>query len=200
MPIDNKSCKNSKSLFNFLPRPKTLHRHLLLSLSAIALAFYTAIPSASADSQQTSTQTPAKQVVSKCSDIGSIWWNELLSPTTDGLGDFYSNVIGWNKKSVDVEDQVSLAKSQSDQYTIFKSGNKEIAGVMKSDHVDAIQTNKIGWFVYIQVANVQETVDKAEQQGGTILQDPIEIAGKHKVAVIMDPAGNIFGVVKPANC
>lgn len=138
-----------------------------------------------------------------CSGVGTVWWNELLAPETKTLGGFYSNLFGWKSKLVDVTDQDAPPSTENDRYTIFMSGEDEIAGMMSENHPEAIKPQGKGWFVYIQVADVEHTITVAEQQGGTIIQRPFDIAGGHRVAVIRDPGGNFFGVVTPAgfsNC
>ena len=143
---------------------------------------------------------PAQMASNQCAAVGTIWWNELLTPSTRELSDFYSRVVGWKRKQVHVTDQKSAAENQKDEYTIFMNGNREIAGIMNHDHTDAINPKSVGCFIYIQVADLATAVEKAEDEGGTILQEPIKIVDDNRVAVIRDPLGNVFGIVQPANC
>lgn len=131
-----------------------------------------------------------------CSGAGFVWWNELLAPETEKLTDFYAKVIGWSAKIVDAEDQSRPPATPNDQYTIFMMGDQEVAGLMKANHPVAIHSS-VGWFTYIQVADVELAVTAAQTNGGTILRHPIENPDGSRFAVVSDPMGNVFGLVTP---
>lgn len=128
--------------------------------------------------------------------MGQVWWNELLSPETQKLAEFYSKVVGWKLKTVDAEDQSSPPSSPSNQYTMFLAGNQEAAGMMKADHPSAIHSG-VGWFTYIQVPDVQAGVNAAQASGGSVVREPFDNADGSRMAVVRDPVGNVFGLVTP---
>ncbi len=144
------------------------------------------------------TPPPTTDKASDCSAIGTVWWNELLSPETDEISEFYAKVIGWSRKVVDVEEQRPPAATPDDRYTIFMAGKREIAGLMSDRHPDSVQP-RLGWFIYIQVADVDAAVEAAQAEGGTVLRQPVEIAHGNRIAVVRDPMGNVFGLVTPAH-
>jgi uncharacterized protein len=181
---------------NCLPPPRSRSVRTVSS-GAVALAFLSlslAFSPANAD-QVTPQKTDAP---SPCAGIGLVWWNELLAPETEKLGEFYGRVIGWSKKVVDVEQQIAPATTPEDKYTVFMRGNREAAGLMKVKHPEAPHST-VGWFVYIQVADVAASAALAQVGGGTVLQEPVELADGNTVAVVRDPMGNVFGLVTPAN-
>ena len=51
-----------------------------------------------------------------------------------------------------------------------------------------------GVTVYVEVADVQQSLEKVESLGGSILQGPTEIAGYTTVARFADPEGNPVGL------
>jgi uncharacterized protein len=134
---------------------------------------------------------------STCARGGFVWWNELLAPETEKLTDFYAKVIGWKTKIVDAEDQSQPARTAADQYTIFLDGDQEVAGLMRANHPEAIHSG-VGWFTYIQVADVEAAAARAQATGGTVLRPAAETADGSRIAVISDPMGNVFGLVTPA--
>ncbi len=140
----------------------------------------------------------APQSSTTCSRTATVWWSELLAPETERLTDFYAKVMGWNTKIVDAEDQSEPARTPDDRYTIFSDGQREIAGLMKANHPEAVHTT-VGWFTYMQVPDVEAAVAKAVQAGGKVLREPTESSEGHIIAVISDPMGNAFGLVTPAN-
>jgi predicted enzyme related to lactoylglutathione lyase len=49
--------------------------------------------------------------------------------------------------------------------------------------------------VYVQVENLQATLDRAERLGATTVLPPSQVPGGPKLAMFSDPAGNITGLV-----
>lgn len=50
--------------------------------------------------------------------------------------------------------------------------------------------------LYVQVADLQESLRQAEQLGGEALAEPFDIPGGPTVAAISDPEGNVVGLVQ----
>ncbi|NJO33378.1 MAG: hypothetical protein HC869_09755, partial [Rhodospirillales bacterium] len=124
---------------------------------------------------------PAAPEASACARGGVIWWSELLAPETEKLTDFYAKVIGWKTKIVDAEDQTQPARSPTDQYTVFMDGDQEVAGLMRANHPEAIHSG-VGWFTYIQVADVEAAAARAQATGGTVLRPAAETADGSLIA------------------
>ena len=158
------------------------------------VGFVLAITPAHAD------QTTVKPRVASdaCANIGMVWWNELLSTETEKLSNFYARVLGWSKSVVDVELQKPPATSSEDKYMLFSKGAREAAGLMKYRHPEAPATS-VGWFVYIQVARVEDAAAQVIANGGSIVHPPAEMPDGNTIAVVRDPMGNIFGLVTPVD-
>jgi hypothetical protein len=146
--------------------------------------------------EEVAVSEPAVEATA-CPGAGTIWWSELLAPETDKLTEFYASVVGWTTKVVDVENQAQAPVNPDDRYTIFSNGTSETAGLMKANHPGAVHSG-VGWFTYIQVADVDASVAKATAGGGTVLRQPAETQDGHRIAVVSDPMGNVFGLVTPA--
>ena len=162
---------------------------LLAGVSSLALACTGTVTEASAQNVQSET--------SACTSAGYVWWNELLTPETEKISNFYANVIGWKIKVTDAEDQQRPPANPENRYTIFLNGDQEVAGLMQANHPAAIHSG-VGWFTYFQVADVDTAVAKVKLNGGTILRHPIETADGNRIALVSDPAGTIYGLVTPA--
>lgn len=50
--------------------------------------------------------------------------------------------------------------------------------------------------IYVQVADLQATLDQAESLGGKTLMPPTEIPGAVTMALFSDPDGNVTGLIK----
>jgi uncharacterized protein len=168
-------------------------RRTATAFAALAVAGV-ALAHAPATADDTSTSRGKTEA---CSGVGLVWWNELLAPETEKLTDFYAKVVGWNVKIVDVEDQTHAPATANDAYTLFMAGDNEAAGLMRVNHPEAIHSS-VGWFTYIQVADVDVAVAKTKANGGTILRQPSEVADGSRIAVVSDPMGNVFGLVTSA--
>lgn len=128
---------------------------------------------------------------------GRVWWSELLAPETEKLTDFYAKVMDWKVKVVDAEDPSEQPKSPEDRYSMFLNGEDQVAGLMKASHPAAAHSG-LGWFTYMQVADVEATAKKVVENGGTVLRQPVETESGDYIAVVRDPMGNVFGIVTPA--
>lgn len=54
------------------------------------------------------------------------------------------------------------------------------------------------WRVYFAVDNADATATKAGAEGGQILVEPFDIPSVGRSAVLSDPQGAVFSVLKPA--
>jgi uncharacterized protein len=195
---NSKLVKQNVQWTNSSNRSRSVRGMLLTGAASLMLTCGAAQASQPVPSNQAAPATKSAQAPSQCSGVGHVWWNELLAPETDQLSGFYSKVFGWSKTIVDVELQRPPATSPDDKYFLFKNGQREVAGLMRFRHPDAPSTS-VGWFVYIQVANVEDSVVSVQANGGTIMYKPVEMADGNTIAVVRDPMGNVFGLVTPAN-
>ena len=50
--------------------------------------------------------------------------------------------------------------------------------------------------VYAKVENLQKTLARAEQLGGRTVLEPSDVPGGPKLAMFMDPTGNVVGIME----
>lgn len=111
--------------------------------------------------------------------VGEFVWNELATTNVQDAKTFYGKVFGWEFSDKKIDDMT---------YTIIKKDNKEFGGIWA---IPAEQQNQIPphWLAYILVENVQQSLEKASQNGATIIK-PVEKAGDMGLfAIIRDPSG-----------
>lgn len=58
------------------------------------------------------------------------------------------------------------------------------------------QADAPGVSVYVQVANLAESIQRAEQLGAKKILDPVDVPGGPTIAQIQDPEGNLVGLVQ----
>jgi hypothetical protein len=118
----------------------------------------------------------------------SFCWNELATPDTAKAGDFYTGLFGWGKK---VQQMGPMT------YTSFMNGDRP-AGGMYSPTPDMGPVPP-HWLVYFAVDDTDAKVEKAKELGAKIIVPPADIPNTGRFAVIQDPQGAVFGIIKLDN-
>jgi uncharacterized protein len=121
-----------------------------------------------------------------CRD-GHFSWYELITPDTAAAQVFYAGVLGW--QSIDAT-RLGLA------YTILKSGDKRVCGLLQLSKEAARQGGRPSWIGYVAVGDVSKSATRAAELGGVIQAPPREIPGTSRFAIIADPQGATLGLFK----
>lgn len=111
--------------------------------------------------------------------LGEFCWNELLTSDTEKAKDFYTSVLGWETKELNVEDKT---------YTMFMSENKGFAGMMQLSNDGKGQASP-HWISYIAVKDLPGTLEKAQKLGASILKPITLLPEKGHFVIIKDPTG-----------
>lgn len=115
----------------------------------------------------------------------SLCWNELATPDTAKAGDFYTSLFGWGK---DVKEMGPMT------YTSFINGDRPAGGMYKpTPEMGDIPPN---WLAYFAVDDTDAKVAKAKELGANIFCPPMDIPEVGRFAVIQDPQGAFFGIIK----
>jgi predicted enzyme related to lactoylglutathione lyase len=113
---------------------------------------------------------------------GAFCWSELNTPDVDAASAFFAKLLGWKAQPFEGMD-----------YTVFENEGSAIAGASKP----AMPNMPPSWLVYFEVADTDATVATAKENGARVLAEPMDIpAGRF--AVLADPQGAVFGVIKSA--
>jgi predicted enzyme related to lactoylglutathione lyase len=114
---------------------------------------------------------------------GSLCWNELYTNDPDKAAEFYQAVFGWEHQY-----------DEKMNYHLFFNGERMAAGMMKiSDEMAEVPPN---WSIYLAVDDCDATVAKANELGGSVVVPPQDIPGTGRFAVLHDPQGAVFSVIK----
>jgi predicted enzyme related to lactoylglutathione lyase len=120
--------------------------------------------------------------------VGQISWSDLTVPNADRVRDFYVDVVGWRSSELDMG-------GYSDYCMNLPSNDKTVAGVCWQRGVNAGLPPV--WLVYINVANLDESVRKCTELGGQILRPPTDMGDHGRYSVIRDPAGAVAALFEP---
>ena len=116
---------------------------------------------------------------------GVFVWDELGTTDVDGAQRFYEQVFAWTTTEMG---------EQYGGYRIFQRGEDRIAGLMGLQD-DSIPPH---WQPYVFVEDADATTEKAKGLGGSALLDPMDVPEVGRIAVLQDPQGATFGVIKPS--
>jgi predicted enzyme related to lactoylglutathione lyase len=116
---------------------------------------------------------------------GYFVWYDLMTTDPDVTDRFYNRLFGW---SVDPE----VAPGTS--YQRLSNQGVDFGGRMSWDAVMGIPSH---WLAYIQVDDLDATVDTATQLGAPSVIGPMEIPGVGRFSILTDPSGASFIVFAP---
>jgi predicted enzyme related to lactoylglutathione lyase len=118
---------------------------------------------------------------------GSFCWNELGTRDVAGAKAFYPKVFGWGVKTSPMPPHGEYVEWQIDGRSV--AGGMSIEGILPAEVPPY-------WLVYFCVDNTDATVSKVESTGGRVMSPATDIP-QGRFAVVTDPQGATFGVIKP---
>jgi uncharacterized protein len=123
-------------------------------------------------------------------DEGDFIWYELMSPDPEASKAFYDAVVGWD-----------ISPEGPPEYggyrMIGRSDGKYAGGVLPL--TDEMQQHgaRPTWLGYVHVQDVDQKLKAIEAAGGKILMPANDIPNVGRIAMVADPQGAPFYVMKP---
>ncbi len=113
-------------------------------------------------------------------------WIDLATTDTDAAKSFYGTVFGWNSMPV--------GEDEGTPYTMFTKGGKVVAGMgeLMPEQVEAGTPPM--WSTYINVDDVDATIDEVKEAGGAVVVDAMDIMDTGRMAFVADCTGAAFGL------
>lgn len=108
-----------------------------------------------------------------------VMWFEVMGKDSIGLQKFYRETFGW-KMTPPVKEMGNYSMLERPEHGIgggFGEGDARVS-------------------VYMECSDPQTVVDKAVASGARLLMPVTQITPTTTIAMLMDPAGNTFGVMK----
>jgi len=115
---------------------------------------------------------------------GAVCWSELATWDTAQAREFYSRLLGWEIKS-----SANMAT-----YIEFSTGGQERGGLLPM-HAEW-KGAPSRWSIYIHVPDCDAAVAKVKELGGTLCVGPFSAPGVGRIAILADPQGAAFSVIK----
>jgi predicted enzyme related to lactoylglutathione lyase len=114
-------------------------------------------------------------------------WAELNSRGIEKAIPFYEAVFGWTAKTSEMGEGAP-------PYTEFQLEGQSIAGGMEMNAMVPAEVPSY-WMVYFTVDDVDKSFKDATEAGGQEMMAPQDFPGG-RFAIVSDPQGGVFGVLK----
>jgi uncharacterized protein len=118
---------------------------------------------------------------------GRFSWYELLTTDMEAAGTFYADVMGWGTQD---------ASASGNAYTFFRIGQTPVSGMMNLPEEVKRRGGSQCWIGYVTVNDVDATVARVRQLGGSIHLPPTDVPGVSRAAVVTDPQMTTIALVK----
>ncbi len=116
---------------------------------------------------------------------GTQLWNQCHTPDPARATEFYVAVFGYEV------DEIDMGGEQP--FRVLKVNGRGIGGVR-----EPVAGEPPSWSVTFAVADADETAARAKELGGTVLMEPFDLPEIGRLAVVQDPAGAVFQIMKSA--
>lgn len=124
----------------------------------------------------------SEQAAAPAKTPGIVSWTELLTHDPSGSSKFYTELFGWSAETMQMGPGM--------EYTTMKVGSHPAAGMLKMP--EAAKNAPTSWLSYVTVANLDESLAKAQALGAKVCKEATTIPmGRF---VITDPQGAVLGL------
>lgn len=114
---------------------------------------------------------------------GTPSWVDVESPDTSRSAEFYEALFGWKQRNVGAPDQAS--------YSMMTLKDRVVAG-LGARSMD--ESRPVAWSVYVTVADVDATVARCLELGGSVVVQAADVMQAGRSAVVEDPLGTIISL------
>lgn len=130
---------------------------------------------------------PNQHIGAELANEPNTWtWCELMTSDVDAAKDFYGQVFGWTYQANEMPNGVT--------YTLVEGGDNGLAGLMGRPEGIPEQVPNF-WGIYFVAEDVDKTVARAMELGGSEAYAAMDVPGVGRMAGILDPQGGQFSVM-----
>ncbi len=120
---------------------------------------------------------------------GDFVWYELITSEPEAAQEFYNAIVGWS----------FTGSGKNKDYREFSINNTMVGGLLPLTPEMQANGARPCWMGYIAVNDVEESAASIEKAGGAIHMAPQDIPGVGRFALVADPQGVMFYIIKSAN-
>jgi predicted enzyme related to lactoylglutathione lyase len=121
--------------------------------------------------------------------LGRFVWHELATTDPDAAQKYYKKVIGWGTAPFPDADP-------DEPYVFWVTDETPRGGLLELPETARKSGAPPHWLTYVAVADADKAVEKAKSLGAKVHYGPETIPGAGRFAVLMDPQGGAFAVIK----
>lgn len=122
---------------------------------------------------------------------GSFIWYELLTVELDAAADFYKGVAG-------IEIQRRPTPGPLDYRMVSAPDGGHVGGAMRLSAGMSGHGVRPVWLGYVAVEDVDAACERLTAAGGKVHMPPAEIEGAGRIAMVADPQGAAFYLMRPS--
>ncbi|HKY80742.1 MAG TPA: VOC family protein [Sphingobium sp.] len=120
---------------------------------------------------------------------GKFFWYELMTSDPQAAIRFYGDVVGWTAQPFGGE-------RTDDPYTVVSGSAGPLGGIMAIPAEAKDCGMSPWWGGYVGSADVDADADRLEKAGGSVKRAPDDIPGVGRFAVMADPGGAVFMLLR----
>ena len=117
---------------------------------------------------------------------GKFTWFELATVDVEKQKAFYAAVFGWKFHPI---------SDTGEQYTLIMNGDHNIAGLFQVKPREKVKLGAL-WIGLMSVADADKAVSAVKKTGGSVHTQATTLAQRGTYALLRDPEGALFGVLK----
>ena len=115
---------------------------------------------------------------------GMFSWVDLMTPDPAAAKQFYSELFAWQFQDMPVDD--------GGVYSMAFKGDRTVAALFARP--DDMQQVPPHWSSYITVNDLEATVQRWQEHGGTVMMPACDIMESGRMAMVIDPTDGIVGL------
>jgi len=121
-------------------------------------------------------------------DHGRFIWYELITTDPKAAQSFYGDVVGWTFEDM---------PGDGFTYTVASAGGNGVGGLMLIPPEAKAMGAPPHWSGYVYVDDCDAAAEKIKGLGGSVIRPPSDIPSVGRFAVVADPHGAVFEIMKP---
>jgi len=110
-------------------------------------------------------------------------WIELTTDGAEAAKSFYGKLFDWGFEDT--------AMAQGGTYSMFRPAAEGPGGGIMAKPAPELPT---AWMPYVSTDDLEASVARVEELGGTVQMGPTPVPGHGRFAVVADPTGGVIGL------
>ena len=119
---------------------------------------------------------------------GTPCWVDLATPDLDAAERFYGALFGW-----EIPELPNSAEMGG--YRRAKKDGRDVGGAMPLMQ----EGQPPAWSTYVSVDDADAIARAVQENGGTMIAEPMEVSSYGRLAIFTDPEGAFFGIWEPGD-